>query len=560
MKKTVLDNKSKVFIIGLDGAAFDIIHPLIERGKLHNIAALMANGSYSRLGSTIPPISPVAWTSFATGKNPGKHGIYDFLGRLPNSYGMRLNNANIRCSEPIWNLLSKAGKKVGIINVTMSYPPDKVNGFMISGMDTPSDNTPFTYPSGLYKELKKKFGKHIFTFQDRAPERFDEGIEKSINSIHEEIQYRSNITEYLMKTFSWDFFVTVFLASDAISHFCWKYMDVNHPQYDSKLAGKYGSAINNVYEKLDDAVGRLVNSLGEDTTIIILSDHGFGPVHTVFYINKWLCDMGYLKFKEKFDNKRSYRMFPSLRKGLKKFLPEQFLGKFEELRKFRTINPWLDINWSETRAFSEGTCGPIFINLKGREPGGVVNPGSEYDQLRIQIISDLMKFKASEGNDSIVRKVYKKEDIFHGNFVHRAPDLLIELNSGYESAGKFQRVLHGGELKHDCLFQSDGWSGNHRSDGVLIIKGPQIKKARKIIGAEIIDIAPTALYLMGLPVPKDMDGKILKKIVDDDYLNKNPVTFSVTDETGIHGPEENFYSQEDEKKVKERLRNLGYME
>ena len=561
MKNTVRTNKPKVFIIGLDGATFDIIHPLIEKGKLRNIARLMKNGSWGKLRSTIPPLSPVAWTSFATGKNAGKHGIFDFLRREPDSYQMRFNNANSRCSKPIWALLSEAGKKVGIINVTMSYPPDKVNGLMISGMDTPGDESPFTYPLELYQEIKGKFGKYIFTTESGVPEDIDRETEKFIRGIHNEIKYRLNITEYLMQRNAWDFFVTIFLASDSVCHFCWKYTDINHPNYNPKMASKYANVIDNVYEKLDDAVGKLADSVDEDTTVIIMSDHGFGPVYKVLYINRWLCDKGYLKFAEKSNYRRLHRMFSYVKRELKKVVPEQFVEKRKELgrrkHKSQIMNPLYNVKWVETKAFSEGTYGAIFINLKGREPEGMVKPGSAYEQLRHQLISDFMEVKDPESGDSVVRKVYKTEEVFHGNYLDKAPDLLVEFNDGYDSVGKFNKDQLGIELEGGCLYQLNNWSGNHRLDGILITSGPLVRELGEIKGAEIIDIAPTVLYLMGLPVPKDMDGKVLKEIIDDDYVSMNPITF--TEDTKVDHRKDNNYSQDDEKKIEERLRNLGYL-
>lgn len=563
MINTIFTNKSKVFIIGLDGATFDIIHPMIEKGKLRNLAKLMKGGSWGRLKSIIPTISPAAWTSFATGKNPGKHGIYDFLERQPDSYDMKFTNANSRCCEPMWTLLCKAGKKAGIINVTMSYPPDKVNGFMISGMDTPSDESPFAYPSGLYEEIKERFGKYIFNAEGGPPEDFDKNKDNFIETSYKEIEYRLKITEYLMQKYSWDIFITVYLASDGISHYFWKYMDTNHPDYDPKMANKYGSVISNVYEKLDDAVGKMVDSLDEDTTVVLLSDHGFGPIHKVFYINKWLCDKEYLTFVDKVKRRRLFKVFHYLKRELKKFFPEKYIERRNESakrkRKSAIVNPLSNIKWDKTKAFSEGTSGGIWINLKGKDLEGIVGPGSEYEQLRSQLISDLMAFKDPENGEKVVGTVYKKEEVLHGDCIDRAPDLLVVLNDGYTPAGKMNKDLVNVALKDDCLYPTRNWNGNHRLDGVIMVQGPNIKKIGEIKGPEIIDIAPTVFYLMGLPVPKDMDGKVLQNIIDDDYLKNNPVTFSDMDDTGV-SRKENVYSEKDEEEIEKRLKSLGYLE
>lgn len=197
--------KSKVFIIGLDGATFDIIYPMIEKAQLPTISRLMKTGTHGVLKSTIPDLSPVAWTSMITGKKPGSHAIFDFISRQPDSYKFAPTRGCDRKVQPIWSILSDNGKQVGVINVTMSYPPEEVNGFIISGLDSPRLNENITYPPSLYNEIKEKLGEYILVNPYALTTR-----EKHLKGMFEMIDNRLATTKYLMERYEWDFFYGCF--------------------------------------------------------------------------------------------------------------------------------------------------------------------------------------------------------------------------------------------------------------------------------------------------------------------------------------------------------------
>ena len=295
----------KVFIIGLDGATWNIINPLITEGELPTIKNLLENSTHAVLQSTLIPLSPAAWTSFATGCNPNKHGIFDFFGRKTGTYEPTPYSSRDRKCETLWNILSKEGKKVGILNIPGTYPVDKVNGFMISGFPTPEEFEDFTYPKDLLWELKKEFGKD-FRFQPKV-NLFDEAL--FLDEIHLLTDNIFQATNYLMNKYQWDILMTVFVGADSLSHAFWKYMDPKHPLYDANAPTEFKNAIVNIYKDLDKKIDLLKKNIDSDTTLMLMSDHGFGPLYYGVPINNWLLNEGFMTLKKTVPTKVRYWMF-----------------------------------------------------------------------------------------------------------------------------------------------------------------------------------------------------------------------------------------------------------
>jgi len=473
--------KQKILVMGLDGATFDLIKPLIKMGKLPNMAKLMESGTHGVLKSIIHPITPAAWVSFYTGKNPGKHGIFDFRERKKGSYDTQIINGSFCKEKSLWSILSDNKKKVAIINVPMTFPPEPVNGFLISGMDSPSNDVTFTYPPDLYMKLKNEIGEYIIDT------RFNENTEKDqyIASIDKMIRDRGKTVKYFLRKYDLDFLMVVFVATDRVSHAFWKYMDPNHPDHDQKEKDKYGNVIFECYQKIDNEIGEILNVVDDNTQIIIMSDHGFGPLYKDIYINKWLMDKGLLKLKEEADG---------------------------ELRVSSVDwgNRFSSVDWENTKAYSFGFFGNIFINLKGREKRGVVEPGKEYEDVREYIINGLYDLCDVEDGKKIVDKVYKSEELYFGKNSDKAPDLLIKArNYSYMARDSY-------EFKFDDIVSKPiiSHSGNHTTEGVYIISGKDIN-SNLTLNASILDVAPTILHMMEIPIPSDMDGRVLKEIFKD---------------------------------------------
>ncbi|HLG28773.1 MAG TPA: alkaline phosphatase family protein, partial [Candidatus Brocadiales bacterium] len=392
--------QNKVLVIGLDGATFDLIKPWVKDGKLPTLKRVLEKGAHGVLLSTHQSNSPQAWTSFMTGKNAGKHGIFDFVEPVPNSYDVKFINASYRNGKTLWRIISNAGEKVVVINVPITFPAEEVNGCLISGWDSPGLSQDSVYPPDLLREINKEVGNYIL---EPGVEGFvhKRRLDLALNKMYESMESRFKTAKYLLKNKDWDFFAVVFTSIDRAQHYFWKYINPNHPNYDPKDREGFGNAIYSIYQKLDNALNNLINALSEDVTIFIMSDHGGGPSsNKTFYINHWLAEQGFLKFASNNSIKsrikeaglKYLRTINLLLKGfLSRRMKEKLVRIFPDLRNRVDSTLCLSgIDWHNTLAYSRENAPTIWLNLKGRELNGIVEPGSEYEKVRDDIINRLL--------------------------------------------------------------------------------------------------------------------------------------------------------------------------
>jgi len=544
--------KSRVFIIGIDGATFDVIKPMVGAGELPVFARLMERGAFGPLLSTPNLISPSAWTSFLTGVNPGKHGIFEFYEKKRDCYGVRFINASDRKAASLWSILSDNGAKVGVVNVPMTYPAEKVNGFLIAGLESPGPEAKgFTYPAGLYEELKGALGRYIMepgiTSHVMAGDR-----DTAEALLYESIENRKASTLYLMKKYPWDFFNVVFRDTDPAQHCFWKFYDKGSPDYEDS---PYCRVIPEVYRRIDAAMGEIIAALPEDVTVIVLSDHGFGfRQYANLCLNGWLEGEGHLRSRGKEKAALTGRLYRQVEKRFKRKTKERLVRLLPGLRdRVQSGVFFSKIDWSHTKAFADGIREGIYINLRGREPGGIVAPGEEYESLRDEIIAGLMETRDPQSGEPVVDKVLKREDVYDGEMTEMSPDLIVRWRpdvgiSGLRAADGAVYTPHFLTEEHRTI------SGDHRETGVLFMTGPGIKRGA-LRDASIMDLAPTILHVMGHSVPSDMDGVVLLKAL------KGRKKVVLSGPSGKDGPDvEGGYAPDEEEAVRKRLRDLGYVE
>jgi predicted AlkP superfamily phosphohydrolase/phosphomutase len=570
---------SRVFMIGWDGATFDLIDPWVKAGKLPNIARLMENGVHGPLRSSMPPWTFVAWSSFLTGKNPGKHGVYDFFRPKPGSYELEFTHGGHRHGASFWRLLSRAGRHVVSISVPCTFPPEQVNGIMISGFDVPGGGAGSyvdargMYPPELFEELKQNVG--LYPLDAKVMKEINEGrLDGIMERIIDVIRRKAAVAKYLLREHPWDCFMILFGESDGCGHHFWKYMDKDSPLHDQGAPGM-SDAILQVYQELDRQLGDLTADLPPDTTFLMMSDHGFGGVgNWVVYPNCWLQEQGLLRFRGGLKRRLS-RVLDEMKIWSVGHLPPKvkrvvyrmakgYLAHLEASVRYGTIN------WGATQVFfDENPYYPTLrINLKGRQPQGVVEPGKEYEELRDRLIGMLEGWRHPETGEPLVEKAWRREDVYSGSHVDLAPDIVVKwaLHKGYSYAfrlsskslrGRWLEKADPQDAKNQVYFS--GKSGTHRDYGIFFGRGPSLRAGARIEGARITDLAPTILHLVGVPVPDDMDGRVLQEIFTEDSANA-PVQIVSADSTDGTADSGDGYSTEDEAKIAERLTALGYME
>lgn len=554
---------NRISIIGLDGATFRLILPLVNKGKLPTLEGMMQKGSWGELKSTIHPLSPQAWASFMTGKNPGKHGIFEFIEHKPHSYDLYYVNGGFVHGKKLWEILSEKGKRVCVINVPFTYPPVKVNGYLISGLDAPGPHSDFCYPPELLDEVVRKFGEYQLRQHPygATPESF-------LGKIFEQFDYILKIAKYLKAKESWDMFMVVFESTDLVQHFYWHYAFPEEFGIQPTDKKELKEAIFSVYERIDNGLAELLALCDKEETVIVMSDHGFSPCRKIIFMDNWLHQNGYLAYCN--EEHKQYNLMRTLHLSYQRYFPNRLKGLItsllpglkDKVRSYLTTAP---IDWKRTKAFSLGIDSTnIYINVNGKFPDGTVQDGKEYEELRNEIKDRLEGFIDPDTKEKIVQRVYKREELFYGDCIEKAPDLLVtwkdfEYNTrrgyGKEGDGLIGSSLEFSDVSSYSTLQK---SGTHHLKGIFISKGPVIKNMDSLEGARIIDLAPTILYLLGEDIPDDMDGKVLAEIIDDDFLTKHPVRYS---SSGVKEDVSDIkYSEEEEKYIKDKLKGLGYIE
>ena len=552
----------KTILLGLDGATFDNIKPWAEEGLMPNFKKAMEAGTWGELRSTIPPTTPPAWATTVTGKNPGKHGIYDF--RESFLFDPRrpiINSRSIRAAK-LWHILNNLGKKVGVMNVPITYPPEEVDGFMISGMMTPSPDHDYTHPKSLKEEIKAAVGDYVPNID--IPQYDVEFLDDAMR-FFKDMRYcfekRRDAFFWLLENKEWDFFMPVFVITDRIGHLFWKYLSPDSKKfYNHKNAERIRQEIRDCYRLVDDMFGMLLERLDDDTTLVVMSDHGFGYTYKWINVNRWLRDIGLLTLQGSVSWKKS--LFFSIMqlndsRLVKTLIPDAVQSALRgKIRKGRgTLKTDVDstIDWTRTKAFfaSIPTQG-IFINVRKEGVNGIVNPGKEYNELRDLIKKKLYEIKDPDTGEQAIQKVIFREEIYSGPEMEMAPDILF-VSHDY---GYLGRQLFG--AKKWIETSENLANGFHRMNGVFMAFGKNIKEGYKVEGAGLENIAPTILHAMGFPVPDDMDGEVLTSIMKDDWLKAHPVKIEPPDK--FTGKDRDVYSDDEEDVIKDRLAGLGYIE
>jgi predicted AlkP superfamily phosphohydrolase/phosphomutase len=548
-------------VIGLDGATFDVIDRLVPEGKLPNLQKAMSTGARATLLSSTPPLSAIAWTTVTTGVNPGKHGIFDFAHRSKESYDFVAHTARDKKSPSIWKMLGEAGKKSCIVNVPLTYPAERLNGVMLSGFPFPPGAKDVAYPSTLPKELEREVGSIDFS---KPGGLIRDGQEKElVDEIEEKTDRQLRVIDYLLRRDRYDFFMTVFDGIDVVSHSLWKFIDPNHPKYDPDRAREAGEQFYRAYEICDSAVGKIGTMLGEDVNTLVISDHGNGPVYYGVYVNNWLADSGYLRFNR---GARTWVKRWMFRRGLNVYnifrLASllRILPGFEEAYSSRSLALGLvkrlalsfdDIDWDRTRVYSFGNYGQLFVNLKGREPRGIVEPGAEEEILLKELVEGVKKLKDEETQRSIFDQVYLGSELYKGPCEIDGPDVLFfDKNMVYTPHRIFELATNKLVTPHPL------YSGNHKAEGILIASGPGVSRVSANTSFSIEDVTPSVLGLLGVAVDDVLDGKPFTEILQVSPKAKRAGAGQAKKESQ-KAPSP--FTEGESEELAKRLKDLGYI-
>jgi len=541
----------KVLVISLDGGTWQVFDRLIAEGYMPNLGAVTSAGTKRVLNSTIPPVTAPAWASFQTGKYPGKHGLYEFTRYQCGTYDAPLVNARDIRAKTLWRILSEQGRSVGVVSVPVTYPPSEVNGFILSGVLTPSTKSGFTWPPELAQEITATLGKYSIFVQSGAYDYL--GFKGYVRELAEVARNRKDAALYLMKARPSDFLMVHFQDVDAIQHVLWSHVDPRHPRH-ADIPKSERDTVLEFYRTIDGFVGEIIDAAG-DATVFVVSDHGFGRLSRRFFINEWLRRQGMLETKLAASRMRMHGAMIRALKALDVFKLHRRLkrSKHKIDRFLRKLDQEFLINYSRSKAYAMLglDCARIYVNLAGREKEGIVREGREYDGVCDFIAEGLLKERDPDTGASLVSAVYRGKELYHGPCADEAPDILAMPGEGYVFAANFA----GTALVEDMPAM---YSGSHRIDGVFAARGGDVRQGVEFDPADIVDVAPTVLYLMGHEVPADMDGRVMLEIFEEDFAASHQVRYSRGD-SSEQGETAGVYDTEDEELVRQRLRDLGYL-
>ena len=561
---------ARALIVGLDGATLDAIEPLARDGRLPNLARLLREGTSARMRSTIPPMTLPAWSSFLTGSNPGRHGIVDFVRRIPGTYDLEFANSTHRRVPTMHRILSDRGARVASIAVPTTYPPEKIDGVVIAGFDSPialGADASFVHPRAEWAEIVARFGGMAFAdFQeiDVGPGWHDHALK----SLLAEIPRKEGIGRWLLSRERWDLFMVMFGETDTVSHHFWRYADPRSPRRPKDVAAHLADAIAAVYARCDEALGRLIDE-AQPEIVVIASDHGFGGAgDEVIYLNRFLESRGWLRYRG------SHRPVSGLRSGsglvdrakaaalnlpgraqerLVRAMPSAWLGAVESRSRYG------DLDFHGTRAWSDemNYAATVHLNVAGRDPHGTIG---DRDAAIRELTGELLAWRID--GRPVVDAVWPREQLYDGPCVAYAPDLVLDLAipDGYTrtvlpsarvAAGVTSRKLGADELGGA---KGSGMNGSHRRDGTLILWGKGIAADRRV-EADIVDPLPTLFAAMGEKIPDHVDGRVLK----DAFVEPVRATWTAG-AGGSRGDEaERALGAGETAAVRRRLAALGYL-
>jgi predicted AlkP superfamily phosphohydrolase/phosphomutase len=529
-------------LIGLDGATFTILDPLMQDGVMPFLKSFVASGVRSELRSVVPPLTPPAWTSLMTGRSPGQHGIFDFFCKeSPDSPHIRVATAHDVHAETLWSIADKHNLRTTVLNFPLMFPPPRLNGYVIPGWMPWRQLRLGCYPETLYDRLKAIPGFNArelamdMSLEAKAiegcqPEEYEAWVDLHIRRE----QQWSRVLCTLMREDPCDLTAVLFDGPDKIQHLCWRFLD---PACLRRSLSPWEQRVRqgclNYFRELDLLLAEIVRLAGPNATVVLASDHGFGAQAGTFFINTWLEQHGYLGWAN--DHVPLATEAGTL--GLDQLARHVYL-----------------LDWERTRAYAPTpSSNGIHIVMAGQDRKHGVDK-AEYEAFRNALVRELQSAADPVTGTPIISRVWTREEVFGGPYMDFAPDLTLELHDG----GLVSILAAETPFK-----PRPEPTGTHRPEGIFIARGPGLHQGVRLPALSILDVAPLLLCSLGLEVPRDMEGVVPAAAYMPGWLQNQPVRYgtgrppqSAPAQTG----NEAVFTKEDAMKLAQYLRKLGYIE
>lgn len=533
----------RVFCLGFDGGTWAVLRPLLAAGRMPHLAKLASSGVSGVLHSTIPPITPAAWSTFMTGCNPGKHGVFDFMAYDPHTHHTHFVNATSLRAPTLWQVLSEHGKRVAVVDMPVTYPPPEINGVVVSGLMTPSRQSTFTYPANVLAEIEQHLG-YAWPLLKEEEERggLHDDFDGFLKLMQRFLHSRTEAMLYLLKQEPWDFAFLQWQCVDFLQHPMWKYLDEKHPAFSR---ARYEQVVQHFFLPLDEALGRLLLAvqkyLGNETLIVIVSDHGFQRHTKRVELNHWLHAQGFLVPAA--HAKTSWmRWAEVIRKADVLHLRKRWLTKSRrnalgsKLRAQR-------IDHERSRFFAVSAF------------WGYVYLGPHATPHDVQALEAKLKtWRDPQTEQQVVKKIHRREDCFAGEALGRLPQLILEPTPGYTFSSK--TYFNSGDVLVPVA-ENDFQQGTHAREGMFVWAGPEIERSSlcEATEAHLQDMMPTLLHWLGLPIPDYCDGTVRAEWFTPAQRGHEVVYAS----TRLALQEEVELNSSEQEEIEKHLQALGYL-
>jgi predicted AlkP superfamily phosphohydrolase/phosphomutase len=549
--------KRRLIIVGLDGATFDVIDPLVEEGQLPCMGRLIEKGAKAKLLSTIPYATIPAWPSFMTGKNPGRHGVFDFFA-LEDGQRRLVSSRDIR-ARTLWEILSDDGKRSVVMNVPGTYPPAQIDGVLVSGMLTPAGSD-FASPQEAMDLLHQVTGGYRINCRSHLSD------QRLVDDVLEVTDKHKRGFLALLEGGDWDFAMMMFRATDVIQHHFWDRQDV----------------VQLCYRVVDRCVAEIVDAFPE-ATVFLVSDHGLQGQRWDFHVNKWLLDHGYMYIRKGRTSEVSRwqqiaglegreelaegRLHPSrvsrvlLGLGItghsvRKLVPGNWWASLKRSvpRSIRDHIPAgndleYEVDWSRSLASA--------YQLYATESKAIKTLNLDHDEREkvcAELVEGLGQLRNPATNAPIVRRAYRREELYEGPFLRHAPDITLDLHDGYNVTNAF--------FADKYVTPRDEIRGCHHREGIFVASGDDVREGVKLDSPlSLLDVMPTALHYLGSAVPDDCDGRVVttELFAPNSDVCRRQIRFEELEGRALATDEGTSYAHEEQSEVEERLRALGYL-
>jgi predicted AlkP superfamily phosphohydrolase/phosphomutase len=500
-------SRPRVLVIVLAEATLDLVEPWARAGRLPAFARLMAEGTSGPLRSALPLVTPQMIGTLVTGKDAGRHGLFDFWQRGADGRFREVHAGNLQ-EPPLWRLLERRGLRSGVVNVPITYPPEPIAGFMIAGQDAPAADRSIATPPELFDQLVGRFGPY------QVKDIFPGGRRKQdyLALIEDNVRWQTDVLAHLVARPDWDFLLAFYSATAMAQHYFWADME------DEDASNPYRDVIERTYVALDEAIARLMHAAGPDVQVFVMSECGAGRLQSGVQLNTLLEKEGFLVRKRGASKHlASGRQVGALRRAVKRYMPARLRGWASRrlpglLGALEARESLGSVDWARSRAYARGKEGAIFVNLQGREPHGIVAAGDEYHRVRAGLKERLAALIDPATGLRAVERVFYPEELYAGPMLQHAPDLVIAWHDTAYIPTEEETVPDAVFVPRRRAGMSWPTTGSHRRDGMLLCAGPGIGRGARIEGARLVDLAPTWFACLGQQPEPDFSGRVLNEL------------------------------------------------